>query len=88
MIDIKGEKKQLTVDGVFVAIGLVPQNEPFAKIIKLDERGYVDATEACVTDCEGVFVAGDCRQKQIRQVATAASDGAVAALAAVKYLDN
>ena len=88
VIDVKGEKKQLIVDGVFVAIGLVPQNEPFAKLIKLDERGYVDASEACMTDCKGVFVAGDCRQKQIRQVTTAASDGAVAALAAVKYLDN
>ncbi len=78
----------LTVDGMFVAIGLIPQNEPFANLIKLDERGYADSEEDCLTYTEGIFVAGDCRKKNIRQVTTAVSDGAVAALAAVKYLEN
>lgn len=81
-------KKALDVDGIFVAIGLVPQNEAFANIIDLDERGYAAFGEDCITNAEGIFVAGDCRQKKIRQVATAASDGAVAALAACSFLDR
>jgi len=81
-------KKTLDVDGVFVAIGLIPQNEPFSNVISLDERGYAASGEDCVTNTDGIFVAGDCRQKKIRQVATAASDGAVAALAACSYLDR
>ncbi len=83
-----GETTELKLDGMFVAIGLIPQNEPFASLIKLNDWGYVDATEACVTDTDGIFVAGDCRSKRIRQVATAAADGAVAALAACDYIDR
>ncbi len=83
-----GREIELEVDGMFVAIGLIPQNEPFANVVALDERGYAASGEDCITKSEGIFVAGDCRQKEIRQVATAASDGAVAALAAVKYLDR
>lgn len=88
VINTKDGKKNLNVDGVFVAIGLVPQNDAFANIIDLDERGYVASGEECTTNADGIFVAGDCRQKRIRQVATAASDGAVAALAACAYLDR
>ena len=77
----------LKVDGMFVAIGLVPQNDIFKNVLALDERGYADSTEDCLTKTNGIFVAGDCRQKGIRQVTTAVSDGATAALAAVKYLD-
>ena len=73
---------------MFVAIGLIPQNEAFADIIKLNQFGYVEADETCQTTAEGVFVAGDCRTKTVRQVATAAADGAIAALAAVEYLDT
>ena len=82
-----GVTTDLTVDGVFVAIGLVPQNEPFASLLTLNGRGYVDSGENCLTKTPGVFVAGDCREKRIRQVTTAAADGAVAALAACDYLD-
>ena len=78
---------ELKVDGVFLAVGLLPQNEPFAGVLALDERGYADADESCRTPTEGVFVAGDCRSKRIRQVTTAAADGAVAALAACDYID-
>ncbi|MBO4366039.1 MAG: FAD-dependent oxidoreductase [Clostridia bacterium] len=78
---------ELKVDGVFLAVGLLPQNEPFAGVLALDERGYADADESCKTPTEGVFVAGDCRSKRIRQVTTAAADGAVAALAACDYID-
>ena len=83
-----GEIRELTIDGMFVAIGLVPQNEPFAELITLNNWGYVDAGEDCLTSAEGIFVAGDCRSKKIRQVATAAADGAIAALAACDYVDR
>ncbi len=86
--DNGGNSKQLKVDGMFVAIGLIPQNEAFESIIKLDDRGYVQSDENCVTNADGIFVAGDCRTKKIRQVATAAADGAIAALAACDYLDK
>ncbi len=80
------ELEEITVDGMFTAVGLIPQNEIFASLVKLNDYGYVDAGEGCLTSAEGIFVAGDCRSKHIRQVATAASDGAVAALAACSYL--
>ncbi len=82
------ESTDLVLDGMFVAIGLVPQNDAFKEIVKLDERGYVDAGENCLTNAKGIFVAGDCRTKNIRQVITAAGDGAVAALAACDYVDT
>ncbi len=77
----------LKLDGLFIAIGLIPQNEAFANIVTLDERGYAKADESCIAGTNGIFVAGDCRTKKIRQVATAAADGAVAALAACDYVD-
>ncbi len=83
-----GEERELKVDGLFVAIGLIPQNEPFADTVRLDARGYALANEDCLTEARGIFVAGDCRTKAIRQVATAAADGAVAALAACDYCDS
>lgn len=86
--DSNDNQKQLDIDGMFVAIGLIPQNEAFDGIINLDERGYVTSDENCLTNADGIFVAGDCRTKKIRQVATAAADGAVAALAACDYLDK
>lgn len=82
-----GEEAVLDIDGMFVAIGLIPQNEPFAEHIALNNWGYADSSEDCKTSTEGIFVAGDCRSKRIRQVATAAADGAVAALAACDYID-
>ena len=78
----------LEVDGLFVAIGLVPENDAFANVAALDERGYVAAGEDCRTATPGVFVAGDCRQKTVRQVTTATGDGAVAAIAACQYIDS
>ncbi len=89
-ITIKTEQgeKDIDIDGMFVAIGLIPQNEPFASLISLNDYGYADAGEDCKTNAPGIFVAGDCRSKRIRQVATAAADGAVAALAACDYIDG
>ena len=69
-------------------MGLVPENGAFEALAQLDERGYFDAGESCATKTPGIFVAGDCRRKEIRQVATAAGDGAVAAMAACRYLDQ
>ena len=83
-----GEEQILTVDGAFLAVGLVPENAAFASLAELNERGYFASGEACTTRTEGVFVAGDCRSKTIRQVTTAAGDGAVAAMAACRYLDG
>ena len=83
-----GEKQRLDVDGMFVAIGQIPENEIFKEFAELDERGYVDSDENCTTKTPGLFVAGDCRKKQIRQITTACGDGAVAALAACRYLDR
>ena len=83
-----GTVSELPLDGLFVAIGLLPQNEPFSDVLSLDERGYAAADESCTTPTGGIFVAGDCRAKRVRQVTTAASDGAVAALAACSYLDR
>lgn len=83
-----GAETTLTPDGVFVAIGLAPENTAFGNLAELNEQGYIVANESCLTKTEGVFVAGDCRTKQIRQIATAAADGAVAALKAVEYIDR
>lgn len=83
-----GTKTELKVDGLFVAIGLIPNNGAFADIAGLDEWGYIDSDEACLTKTPGVFTAGDCRKKQIRQITTATADGSVAALAACRYIDN
>ena len=81
-----GENFKIEVSGVFVAIGQIPQNDKFKDLIKLDENGFILASEDCLTSCTGVFAAGDCRTKEVRQLTTAAADGAVAGLAACKYL--
>ena len=83
-----GAEMSIPADGAFLAVGLVPENSAFAELAKLDDRGYFASGEDCVTLTEGVFVAGDCRQKAIRQVVTASADGAVAAMAACRYLDQ
>ena len=83
-----GSAANLDVDGLFVAIGLVPDNESFSNIANLNKQGYFDSDETCSTKTKGIFTAGDCRNKSVRQITTAVADGAVAALAAVKYIDE
>ena len=83
-----GEEQEITVDGAFLAVGLQPENENFTHLCDLNQYGYYDVNEFCVTKTPGVFVAGDCRSKFIRQVTTAAADGAIAALAACRYIDD
>ncbi|MGI5985594.1 MAG: thioredoxin-disulfide reductase [Clostridiales bacterium] len=85
---VTGEKTQLPADALFVAIGQLPQTEVFKGLIQIDSEGFIIAGEDCRTSLDGIFVAGDCRTKQIRQLTTAAADGAVAALSACKYIDQ
>ena len=88
LASVGGSCETLSVDGMFVAIGLVPQNEIVADWTEQDVRGYIVADESCLTKTDGVFVAGDCRTKSVRQVTTAVADGAVAALAACEYVNT
>ncbi len=83
-----GSSEEIACDGLFIAIGLIPENEAFAELVPLDPRGYFDANENCLTGTPGVFVAGDCRKKSIRQLTTAVADGACAAMGACRYLDG
>lgn len=78
----------LAVDGMFVAIGLEPENKNFENVAELDERGYIASNEDCLTKTKGVFTAGDCRTKNVRQVTTATADGATAAIEAIRYIDS
>jgi thioredoxin reductase (NADPH) len=86
--EIDGSESRIAVDGAFLAVGLKPENENFAALANLNNWGYFDSAEDCCTATAGVFVAGDCRSKQIRQVVTAAADGAIAAMAACRYLEQ
>ncbi len=81
-----GQTRHLEVEGLFVAVGHRPDNGAFASLLELDAGGYAASGEDCLTRTPGVFVAGDCRSKKVRQLTTAAADGAVAALAACDYL--
>ena len=81
------EMRELAVAGVFEAVGNLPQNAAFSTLVELDEEGYIVTDRACCTSCPGVFAAGDCCRKTVRQLTTATADGTVAALSAVEYLE-
>lgn len=81
------EKKTINVSGVFIAVGQEPDNTMFSNLVKLDDSGYIIAKEDCMTNVKGIYTAGDCRTKTVRQLTTAAADGAVAALAACSIID-
>ena len=89
-VRISGEdgEEEISCDGLFVAIGLIPENEPFRDFADLNGWGYFDSDERCLTKTPGVFVAGDCRSKGVRQLTTAVADGATAALAACRYINE
>ena len=74
--------------GLFIAIGLIPENEAFRSAAQLDRYGYFASDESCLTKTPGLFVAGDCRSKSLRQLTTAVSDGANAAMAAIRWIDQ
>lgn len=86
--DVDGAITYADCEAVFVAIGQRPDNERFANVVKLDRNGYVIAGEDCKTSCEGIFAAGDCRTKLVRQCATAVGDGAIAGFSASLYSDK
>lgn len=86
--EIDGSETEIAVDGAFLAVGLKPENENFASWANLNPWGYFDSAEDCCTATPGIYVAGDCRSKYIRQVVTAAADGAIAAMAACRYLEQ
>ena len=88
MLFRSGEIETIPVDGVFIYIGLQPNTDFLNTIIELDNSGYVVADEHLSTSVEGVLVAGDVRQKVLRQVATAVGDGALAAATVEKYLSG
>lgn len=85
---VTGEKREIAVKGLFVAIGQLPRTEIFKDIVNTDERGFIISGEDCKTSTEGIFVAGDCRTKNLRQLTTAVSDGAAAAINACVYVDS
>lgn len=87
VIDNEGQITTLPTEGLFIAIGQIPMNQIFSDLIALDEGGFIIAKEDTLTNCPGIFAAGDCRSKEVRQLVTAAADGAVAALAACRFAD-
>jgi len=85
--DVKtGDIKELDTDAVFIAVGIHPDTELFKDIVKMDPAGYILADETCATSASGIYAAGDCRKKQLRQVITAVADGANAATSAFNYI--
>ena len=80
-----GEAEEVAVTGLFEAVGQLPEKTLTEPLVMLDESGFIAAGESCLTNAPGVFAAGDCRAKEVRQLTTACADGAVAALAAIQY---
>jgi thioredoxin reductase (NADPH) len=80
--------KEFNTEGVFLFVGLSPRTQFLKGLITLDEAGYIVTDENCETSVKGIFAAGDCRKRLLRQIATAVGDGATAAFAAAKYLES
>lgn len=87
-INNREQEKTLEIDGLFLAIGKIPENEILKDVLELTEAGFIKSDELCHTNIDGIFVAGDIREKKVRQLVTAASDGAVAAIEAVNYIND
>lgn len=86
IINNDNKKSTIKIDGLFIAIGRIPENNSYINLINLDENGYIISNENCNTNIDGIFVAGDNRTKKLRQLVTATSDGAIAANEAIYYL--
>ena len=84
--DSRGNIRELRTDGLFIAIGQEPKNEPFSNVVKLNDAGYIRCSESVYTGTDGIFAAGDTREKELRQLTTAVSDGSLAATAALKSM--
>ena len=88
-IDVKGDEIfTLDIDGIFIAVGQEPKNEVFADVVKLTDKGYIDSVDGVHTNVDYIYVAGDTREKTLRQLVTATSDGAIAATEAIKYINK
>ena len=83
-----GDVKTLNISGLFIAVGKTPNTDFLNNLITIDGQGFIVSDESCKTNIEGIFVAGDIRNKKVRQLVTATSDGAVAASEAINYLEN
>lgn len=88
IIESNNKRTELKIDGMFISIGQIPQHEFIKDLIKLNDNNYISSDESCTTNVKGIFVAGDCRDKKVRQITTAVNDGTIAALEAIKYIDN
>lgn len=86
-VDVLGKIRKIELDGMFISIGLIPQSEIVKEILSINQYGYIE-TNDCVTNLEGIYVAGDCRDKKVRQLTVATSDGTTAALKAIEYLNS
>ena len=86
--NVDGSERTIELNGLFVAVGRIPENQNFASLVTLDEAGYVLAGEDCHTSTPGIFAAGDNRVKLLRQLVTATADGAMAATEAIKYISE
>ena len=86
-VNTNGKEEEITVDGMFISIGLTPQSEFVNKLLKVNKYGYIESNN-CITNIPGIFVAGDCRDKAFRQVTISTSDGTVAATEAINYLNQ
>ena len=86
MNKVTGEEYTVETSAVFVAVGIIPQTDAFRGFVDMDERGYIEASEEGITSRKGVYAAGDARKKALRQIITAAADGANAAEAAERYI--
>jgi len=86
-INKNGNEEELIINGMFISIGLIPQSENFKNLLSVNDYGYILSNE-CITEIPGVFVAGDCRDKKVKQVTVAVSDGTIAAINAIEYLNN
>jgi thioredoxin reductase (NADPH) len=85
---VEDREERLSVSGLFILAGQIPNNQSFSSLVSLDEEGYIITDPQCSTSKPGIFAAGDCRQKRVRQLTTAAADGTVAALEAVAYIQE
>ena len=83
---VDGRKRIIELNGLFIAVGRMPENQNFAAVVRLDDYGYIIAGEDCHTSCDGIFAAGDNRTKKLRQLVTATADGAMAASEAIQYI--
>ena len=86
--DNNGNKKKININGLFIAVGQVPKNEIFKGLIELDDKGYIKSLDGVHTNKKNIYVAGDTRVKELRQLTTAVSDGAVAATTAIKEMER